>query len=98
MSLRRLWTGEIPLDEAFWTYAVVGGIAVNVLTSLVFLILITMDLTLAAVIAGYVLSVPYNVVAAVGVWRAAARDESDPKKAKLYAYIALTGMVLLSVT
>jgi len=98
MSLRRLWTGEIPLDEAFWTYAVVGGIAVNVLTSLVFLILITMDLTLAAVIAGYVLSVPYNVVATVGVWRAAARDESDPQKAKLYRLITLAGMVLLSVT
>ena len=84
MSLRRLWMGDLPLEQAFWSYAVIGGIAVNVLTSVVFLVLITMDMTVAALIAGYVLSVPYNVAATVGVWRTAARDGSESKKAKLY--------------
>jgi hypothetical protein len=98
MSLRKLWRGEIPLEEAFWTYAVVWGIAVNVLTSLAFLILVTMDFPIAAFIAGYGLSLPYNVVATVGVCRAAARDESGSQGAKLYPLITLAGMVLLSVT
>ncbi len=98
MSLRRLWMGKIPLEEAFWTYAVVGGIAVNVVTSVAFLILITMDLPFAALIAGYACSLPYNLVATVGVWRAAARDDPDSQRAKLYPIITLAGMVLLSVT
>ena len=98
MSLRRLWMGEIPLEEAFWTYAVIGGIAVNVLTSLGFLILITRDLPLAALIAGYAISLPYNLVATVGVWRAAERDDSNSQRAKLYPLITVAGMVLLSVT
>ncbi len=98
MSLRRLWKGAIPLEEAFWTYAVIGGVAVNVLTSLAFLILITMDLPLAAFVAGYGFSLPYNMIATVGVCRAAARDEVDSQKGKLYPFITLVGMVLLSVT
>jgi hypothetical protein len=98
MRLLRLWRGEIPLEEAFWTYAVVGGIAVNVVTSLAFLILISMDLPLAAFIAGYAFSLPYNLVAAMGVCRAAARDECHSRLAKFYPLITLAGMVLLSVT
>ena len=98
MSLQRLWRGEVPLEEAFWTYAVIGGIAVNVLTSLTFLILVTMDLTLVALIAGYAVSLPYNLTATVGVWRAAARDDPDSRNAKLYPPITLAVMFLLSVT
>ena len=98
MRLLRLWRGEIPLEEAFWTYAVIGGIAVNVFTSLAFLILISMDLPLAALIAGYAVSLPYNLVAAMGVCRAAARDEGHSQSAKYYPLITLAGMVLLSVT
>jgi len=98
MSLRRLWKGDIPLEAAFWTYAVIGGIAVNVVTSLAFLILITMDLTLAAFVAGYAISLPYNLIATVGVCRAAAGAESGSLRAKFYPLITLAGMVLLSVT
>ena len=49
MSLRRLWRGDIPLEEAFWTYAVLGGIAVNVATSFAFLILISMNMPVCRV-------------------------------------------------
>jgi hypothetical protein len=98
MRLYRLWKGEIPLEEAFWTYAVVGGIAVNVLTSFAFLILISMDFPLAAFIAGYGVSLPYNLVATMGVCRAAERDDGNLQRAKLYPLITLAGMVLLSVT
>ena len=69
-KLRALWTGDLPLGEAFWVYAVSIGLTVNVTTSLLFLALIAADRPLAALFVGYVCSVPYNVVAVVGVWRA----------------------------
>jgi hypothetical protein len=98
MSLRHLWKGDLPLDEAFWHYAVIGGIAVNLVTSLAFLILISMDRPLTALIAGYAPSLPYNLAATVGVCRAAARDEADPRKAQLYPFITIAFMALLSLT
>ena len=42
-QLRRLWTGALPLEQAFWSYAVLGGIAVNAVTSLGSLILFASD-------------------------------------------------------
>lgn len=97
-GVRRLWSGELPLDDAFWGWTVVGGITVNLLTSLGFLILLTMDLLLAAYIVGYGLSLPYNLAVTVGVWRAAARAADAPRKAAIYRIIAVVGMALLSVT
>lgn len=70
-TLVALWQGELPLGEAFWTWAVTVGLLVNLVTSVLFLILIMQDLALAALLIGYGLSLPYNAVATVGVWRAA---------------------------
>jgi hypothetical protein len=96
--LRALWSGHLPLGEAFWTYAVTLGIAVNLITSLLFLVLISWDRPLAALFVGYALSVPYNVVALVGVWRSAARYEGERIHADLARIVSLVGMVLLSLT
>jgi hypothetical protein len=96
--LRALWAGNLTLGEAFWTYAVGGGIAVNVVTSLLFLILISWDRPIAALLVGYGLPVPYNVVAAIGVWRSAACYQGERLHAELARAITLVGMVLLSVT
>lgn len=97
-KLRALWAGELPLGEAFWTYAVAIGLTLNVASSLLFLALVAADRPLAALFAGYVCSVPYNVVAAVGVWRSAARYEGERAHAELARLVTLAGMVLLSVT
>lgn len=97
-GVRRLWSGELPLDNAFWGWAVIGGITVNLLTSLGFLILLTMDLLLAAYFVGYGLSLPYNLVVTVGVWRAAGRAVGEPRKASTYRIVTVVGMALLSVT
>ena len=97
-KLRALWAGDLPLAEAFWTYAVSIGLAVNVTTSLLFLALIAADRPLAALFVGYVCSVPYNVVAAVGVWRSAARHQGERAHAELARLVTLIGMILLSVT
>ncbi len=97
-ELRRLWSGELPLDRAFWTYAVVGGLLVNLATSLAFLGLVTADRLLAGALAGYGLSIPYNVLAVVGVWRSAGRHDGDPARADLFRIVALVWLAFLTLT
>ena len=97
-TLRRLWRGDLPLPQAFWNWAVGGGIAVNGLTSILFLILIMNDYILAAFIVGYALSVPYNVVVTVGVWRSAGRYEGDRRWADLARIVTVAAMTILSLT
>src|ERR671918_1371246 len=96
--LRALWSGNLPLGEAFWTYAVGIGLAVNLITSLLFLVLLSWDRPLAALFVGYALSVPYNLVALVGVWRFAGRHEGRRIHADLARIVSLVGLVLLSLT
>jgi len=97
-KLAALWAGELPLAEAFWTYAVAIGLTVNVVTSFLFLALIAADRPLVALFVGYVCSVPYNVLAVVGVWRSAARHPGERAHAELARLVTLVGMVLLSLT
>jgi hypothetical protein len=82
MQLGRLWRGELALDNAFWNWAVIGGLAVNLTSS----------------IAGYIFSVPYNIFVSVGVWRSAERYTGERKWAELAQIVTLVGMVLLTVT
>ena len=98
VGMRRLWNGELPLDEAFWNYAVAGGLVVNLFTSLAFMGLVAVDQPLLAFVVGYCVSVPYNLVVVVGVWRAAARYRGDPARASLLRAVTLAGMTLLTVT
>ena len=97
-ALRRLWRGDLPLPQAFWYWAVAGGIVVNLLTSISFLVLIMHDLIVAALVVGYALSVPYNFVVTVGVWRSAGRYEGERRWADLARIVTVAGMLLLSVT
>jgi hypothetical protein len=96
--LRALWSGDLPLGEAFWTYAVTIGLAINLTTSVLFLVLLSWDRPIAALFVGYALSVPYNVVALVGVWRSAARHQGARIHADLARIVSLVGMVLLSLS
>ena len=97
-GLRRLWRGELALADAFWSWAVLGGLAINLATSAALLVLIMQDRPILAFIAGYAPSVPYNVVVAVGVWRSAARYSGERRWADLARVVTISGMVLLSVT
>jgi hypothetical protein len=97
-SLHRLWAGDLPLREAFWTWALVGGLAVNIVTSLLFLTLVTLERPILALLIGYGCSVPYNVVALVGVWRAADRHRGDPGLVVAARIIAAVGLTILSLT
>jgi peptidoglycan biosynthesis protein MviN/MurJ (putative lipid II flippase) len=97
-TVRRLWRGELALADAFWNWAVFGGLIVNGVTSALFLFLIMGDRPVAAVIAGYAPSLPYNVLVSVGVLRSAARYDGDRKWGALACITTLAGMILLSLT
>jgi len=93
-KLLALWSGDLALNEAFWTWMVTVGLLVNIATSILFLTLILQDQPLAAVLVGYGLSVPYNILATVGVWRSAARYGGP----SLHADLARLASVLLMAT
>ena len=93
-----LWRGELPLSDAFWTWAVLGAVAVNLSTSIAFLLLIMAEQPVAALIVGYAVSIPYNILALVGVWRSAARHPGPALQADLARWLSLALLAGLSVT
>jgi hypothetical protein len=97
-NLMALWRGDLRLGDAFWTWAVLGGLAVNITTSALFLWLITLDRPWVALVVGYGFSVPYNVAVATGVWRSAARHDGPALQADLARVVTLILMVVLSLT
>lgn len=74
------------------------GLLVNVVTSVLFLMLITQYLAWAALLVGYGVSLPYNAVALVGVWRAAARYDGPAIHADLARGATVLLMAALSLT
>ncbi len=98
ITLSALWRGELPLNEAFWTWTVTIGLIVNVTSTILFLVLITLDQPWAALIVGYGLSVPYNVMAVVGVWRSAARYQGPNVHSDLARGASVVLMAVLSLT
>ena len=96
--VRRLWHGELTLHNAFWNWAVFGGLIVNVASSALFLFLILADRPISALIVGYAFTVPYNVIVSVGVWRSAERYDGERRWADLAQFVTIVGMVLLSIT
>ncbi len=97
-TISRLWNGDMPLQDAFWIWAVLGGLAVNVVTSLLFVWLMMAEQPALAILGGYGLSLPYNTLALVGVWRSADRFSGDRRLAEAMRMITVIGLVLLSVT
>ncbi|HEV7263540.1 MAG TPA: hypothetical protein VGN83_01270 [Falsiroseomonas sp.] len=97
-QLLRLWKGELPLATAFWNWAVLAGLPINLTTSILFLVLISADRPVAALVVGYAFSVPYNILVATGVWRSAARYEGDRRWADAARFVTVIGMLVLSLT
>ena len=97
IKLRALWAGHLPLGEAFWTFAIGIGVLVSLATGALALVLITLDRPWSALFVGHVLSVPYNVVALVGVWRSAARYKGKALYADLARIVPPVVTLLLSL-
>jgi hypothetical protein len=97
-KLKALWRGDLSLGDAFWTWAVMTGLVVNVTTSILFAVLIMNDQPVPALLVGYGVSVPYNILAVVGVWRSAARHEGPELQAELARWASVILMTVLSLT
>jgi hypothetical protein len=96
-KLRALWSGELPLGEAFWTFAIGIAVLVNLCTTVLFFALTTLDRPWPELLAAYLLPLPYNVVAGVGVWRSAARYQGGAVYATFARIAALVALVALSL-
>ena len=96
-NLSRLWHGELALRDAFWNWAVFGGLVINVVGGGLFLFLITADRPIAALIAGYAIPVPYNAMVCVGVWRSAGKFTGERRLAERARIVTVIWMVVLSV-
>lgn len=99
-ALRDLWAGRLPLAETLGTWGLLRGLMLNAGCSAVALgIWLTNDDPAAGAIALVIhyLPVPYNVVIAVGGWRAASRPEQAPRTRALgrAAALALAALFML---
>lgn len=97
-NVARLWRGELTLEVAFWNWAVVGGLFINLVSSAMFLLLLLSDQLIAALIIGYGFSLPYNILVFVGVWRSAEQYTGEQRWAELAKIATAIGILLLSIT
>lgn len=97
-ELKRLWHGDLSLGAAFFGWLVLGGLLVNGMTTALNLVLITRDLPLTGLVVGYAISVPYNLLAMVGVWRASERHDGDPGVARGMRWLGVIIAAVLCVT
>ncbi|MBA4096770.1 MAG: hypothetical protein C0484_08390 [Rhodospirillum sp.] len=78
-NLRALWRGKLPLEVAFWHYAIFYGLIVNIIATTVAIALVLADASILLAVGVHLLPVPYSAVTALGVWRSARRFEGPVK-------------------
>lgn len=94
--VKQLWAGEIPLGQAFWRYAVVYGLLINSVAHGLFFALLVKDAALVPVAIAFALPIPYNLLAAVAVWRSADRYQGPKTRAELARIAAVIWMIALT--
>ena len=88
--LGELWRGQLPLEIAFWHYAIYYGLIVNLAATTVSVILLLGEAPVAWYVAVHLLPVPYSVVTTCGVWRSADHHRGRGS----FATVARVGVVL----
>ncbi|MGE5147806.1 MAG: hypothetical protein ACM3N5_13725 [Candidatus Eiseniibacteriota bacterium] len=81
--LATLWSGEAPLGEVFWTYAVAGGLLVNAIGTTLYLWALSAGASLVLIYLPMLAPIPYNLFMLVAVWRSAARYTGPRERAEL---------------
>jgi hypothetical protein len=76
-TLNALWSGDVPLGQAFWYYAIAYGTIANILAQAAAIAAVLAGLPAAVVIGLHFLPLPYVVMAVVGVWRSADKYRGD---------------------
>lgn len=79
-----LWSGRVPLAEAFWTYAIFWGFLINMATTLAFLGLVVVEAPAWIAAAAHFAPLPWNLLVLVAVWRSAGRPDVS-KRLRLVA-------------
>jgi hypothetical protein len=87
--LKLLWLGHLPLETAFWQYAVFYGLLFNVVATAAALFLVVLDVPIAVAVIVHLLPVPYSIITLCGVWRSADRYPGPPK----FALLARCGII-----
>ena len=71
------------MKQAFWQWAIVYGLLVNLVTSALFFGLVIYDVAPLLLIVAFILPVPFNLFVVVAVWRSADRYQGLKKWADL---------------
>jgi hypothetical protein len=93
--LIQLWRGDVGLRRAFWDYAIIYGSLANLIATVAAFAVLAGNLPGIVALAIFLLPVPYNVVAVVGVWRSADRYRGPPVWANL-ARIAVVAWAIIA--
>ena len=93
-----LWSGQVPLAVAFWHFAVLYGLLINVVASATFMALMAAEVSTAIGIVVNLLPVPYNIFMVVAVWRSAGAYEGPGQWAGWARIGVIVWMALLSAT
>ena len=88
-KLTALWRGEMPLQIAFWHYAIYYGLILNLAASTISIVLLLNDAPFALVLVAHLIPLPYSVLTAFGVWRSAHRYGGSSK----FAHFARFGVL-----
>jgi len=97
-KLNSLWAGEVSLPEAFWQYAVIYGLLLNFVATLLSAIIAVAGADPWVFVPVFFLPTPYNVLMIVAVWRSAEHYQGPQKWADLARAVTLIGMLLLTVS
>ena len=81
--LRALWTGGIPLPEAFWWYGIALSLILNGLATIAALAIANIGAPGWLIVTVHLSPLPYNLLALVAVWRSAANWHGAPRWATL---------------
>ena len=96
-QLFRLWRGQLDLGQAFWEYAIVYGSLANAFATIAALGTLAANGPPLLALTVFLLPVPYNLSAAVGVWRSADRYRGPPERAQLARVAVVVWAVLASL-
>lgn len=89
---RARWQGLVPLDRLFWRDLILVGTAINVASSVAAIVLLTLKLPLALVLAVHFAPVPYNIFLTFAVWRTT--EKATGAKASLMTLGATLWLIL----
>jgi hypothetical protein len=96
--IEALWLGNVPLDIAFWHFAILYGLLLNAATSMFFMYLLIGEAGYALLTAVFLLPIPYNILIIVAVWRSAGRYTGPPQWVDWARFGTVLWMVVLTAS